>query len=380
MARFVSVIGCSFPGRSCPLNNNSESLYEKSAAFLFFFNSSPCHIRIQILWEETQEYMPQVNTVKGTVDVSCLGCTLMHEHIFVLSPEYQQNYPEHWGDEAVRVQDAVAQLRKLKAQGIDSLVDMTVLGSGRYLPRIQQIADQVEINILAAAGLYTLNELPQYLQGRERGSKFRGSKMLLDMLVNDIQEGIAGTGVKAAILKCATDRQGITPGVEIVLRTVAHAQLATGVPIYAHTYAKSRSGLDQLHLFQEEGVDLSRVIIGHCGDTMDFGYLEMLLEKGSYIGMDRFGIDTILPLKSRVAVVAHLCRKGYAGQMVLSQDAACYMDWFQDESLVASVPNWNYFHILNHVVPALRERGVTENQIYAMLVKNPCQIFSGNLG
>jgi phosphotriesterase-related protein len=322
--------------------------------------------------------MPLVNTVKGALDVERLGHALMHEHIFVLSPEFQQNYPQQWGDGAARVQDAVVQLRNLKAQGIDSLVDLTVIGSGRYIPRIQEIADQVEINILAAAGLYTFDELPPYLQGRERGSPFRGSKMLLDMLVKDIQEGIAGTGVKAAILKCATDRQGVTPGVEIVLRTVAHAQLSTGVPIYTHTYAKNRSGLDQQRIFQEEGVDLARVIIGHCGDTMDFGYLEMLLEKGSYIGMDRFGIDTILPFKNRVDVVAHLCRKGYAGQMVLSQDAACYMDWFQDESLAKAVPNWNYFHILRDVIPALRERGVTEDQVYTMLVKNPCRIFAGN--
>jgi phosphotriesterase-related protein len=322
--------------------------------------------------------MPQVNSVKGAIDVANLGRTLMHEHIFVLSPEFQQNYPERWGDEAARVQDAVEQLRRLKAQGIDSLVDMTVVGSGRYVPRIQQIAGQVDINILVAAGLYTVNELPRYLQGRERGSQFRGSKMLLDMLMKDIQEGVAGTGVKAAILKCATDRQGVTPDVEIVLRTVAHAQLATGAPIYTHTHAGNRSGLDQQRIFQEEGVDLSRVIIGHCGDTMDFRYLEMLLAKGSYIGMDRFGIDTILSLKSRVDAVAHLCRKGYAEQMVLSQDAACYMDWFQEESVAVAVPNWNHFHILKDVVPALRERGVTENQINTMLVKNPCRIFGNN--
>jgi phosphotriesterase-related protein len=322
--------------------------------------------------------MPQVNTVKGAIDVLKLGRTLMHEHIFVMSPEIQQNYPERWGDEDSRIQDAVERLCNLKAQGIDSLVDLTVIGSGRSIPRIRQIADQINLNILVAAGLYTFNELPLYFQGRERGSRSRGSRMLLDMLVKDILEGIAGTNVKAAILKCATDRQGITPEVEIVLRTVAQAQLATGAPIYTHTYAKNRSGLDQQRIFQEEGVDLSRVIIGHCGDTMDFGYLEMLLEKGSYIGMDRFGIDTILPFKSRVDVVAHLCRKGYAGKMVLSQDAACYMDWFQDESLTAAVPNWNYFHILKDVVPALRERGVTEDQIHTMLVANPARIFTGD--
>ena len=323
--------------------------------------------------------MAHVNTVNGPIETSTLGVTLMHEHIFLLSPEINQNYPESWGEEDDRVRSAVMQLRKLKSQGVDSIVDLTVLGSGRYIPRIQKIAAQVEVNILVATGLYTFNEVPLYLERRKIGSRSHSSELLLEMLLRDIREGIAGTGVKAAMLKCATDRQGVTPGVELVLRTVAKAHRATGVPITTHTYAKGRNGLDQQRIFEEEGVDLSRVIIGHCGDTMDFPYLEMLLEKGSYIGMDRFGIDTILPLKSRVDAVAYLCRKGFSGKMVLSQDAACYNDSIPDEFLSAKVPNWNYFHILKDVVPALRERGISEDQIQAMLVKNPRKIFEGNL-
>ena len=315
--------------------------------------------------------MPQVNTVKGPIDTSQLGVTLMHEHIFVLSTEINQNYPESWGEEESRVQSAVAELRALKSRGIESIVDVTVIGLGRHLPRIQRIASQVDLNILVATGIYAFNELPMYLH-------FRNSEVMIDMFLKDIREGIADTGVKAAILKCATDYQGVTPGVERVLRAVAKAHKATGVPITTHTYAKTQGGLEQQRIFQEEGVDLSRVLIGHCGDTTDLEYLEKLIAKGSYIGMDRFGVEPILPFQPRVDTVARLCRRGYAGKMVLSQDAACYNDWFQPEELKVTLPQWSFFHILNDVVPALQKHGVTDDEIHTMLVENPRSFFEGN--
>jgi phosphotriesterase-related protein len=322
--------------------------------------------------------MANVYTVKGPIDTSHLGVTLMHEHIFVLSPEINQNYPESWGDEEIRVQQAVDQLKALKRKGVDTIVDLTVVGIGRYIPRIRRIAAQVDLNIIVATGLYTFNELPMYLKFRNPGGQYDGAAKMLEMFLKDIREGIADTGVKAAILKCATDRQGITPDVELVLRSVARAQQQTGVPISTHTHAGSRNGLEQQRIFEEEGVDLSRVVIGHCGDTTDLKYLERLLKKGSYLGMDRFGIDMILPFKKRVETVAELCRRGYCEKIVLSHDAACYNDWFEEGVLEAAVPQWNFFHIINDVVPALKERGVTEDQIHAMLVTNPRRIFESN--
>ena len=127
-----------------------------------------------------------------------------------------------------------------------------------------------------------------------------GPEIMTDMFVRDIEQGIADTGIKAGILKCATDEPGITPGVERVLRAVAQAHKRTGVPISTHTHAGLRRGLEQQRIFEEEGVDLSRVIIGHSGDSTDVGYLEELIAAGSYLGMDRFGIDVILPFEERV--------------------------------------------------------------------------------
>jgi phosphotriesterase-related protein len=229
-----------------------------------------------------------------------------------------------------------------------------------------------------ATGVYTFNDLPPYFRFRKSGIRLPGSDILVEMFLKDIREGIAETGVKAAILKCATDLQGVTPDVARVLRAVAKAHRETGVPISTHAHVRNQSGLEQQRIFAEEGVNLARVIIGHCGDTTDVKYLEELMEKGSFIGMDRFGIDTILPFKRRVDTVALLCREGYAGKIVLSQDAACYNDNYPEESLVKAAPNWHYLHVLNDVVPALKDCGVTDEQISVMLVHNPRRIFEGS--
>ncbi len=315
-----------------------------------------------------------VETVRGPIETSQLGVTLMHEHVFVLNTEIQQNFPARWNEQE-RVEDAVAKLNDLKQHGVATIVDPTVIGLGRYIPRIQEVAAQTSLNIVAATGLYTYNDVPFYFHFRGPGTLLGGPEVLVEMFVEDITQGIAGTGVKAAILKCATEAAGVTPGVERVLRAVAQAHRRTGVPITTHTHAHTFRGRDQQRIFQEEGVDLSRVIIGHSGDTTDLAYLKELMDKGSYIGMDRFGIDLLLPFEDRVNTVVALCRAGYAKQIVLSQDASCFIDWFDTEVREQMMPRWNYTHISREVVPALRERGVPEEQIRQMLVDNPRRIF-----
>jgi phosphotriesterase-related protein len=319
--------------------------------------------------------MPQINTVRGPLDTAQLGVTLMHEHVFVLSAEIMQNYPESWGDEERRVSDAITRLNQLKAHGVDSIVDLTVIGLGRYIPRISRIAGETDIQIIVATGVYTYNDVPMYFHFQGPGTELGGSELMGDMFVRDITEGIAGTDVKAAILKCATDQQGVTPGVERVLRAVAYAHRQTGVPISTHTHAHTERGLEQQHIFEEEGVDLGRVVIGHSGDTTDIDYLEKLIARGSYIGMDRFGLDVLLPFEDRVNTVARMCERGHAGRMVLSHDAACFNDWLPEALLPQVLPNWHYLHIHNDVIPALKARGVTDEQLHMMLVENPRKIF-----
>jgi phosphotriesterase-related protein len=92
--------------------------------------------------------------------------------------------------------------------------------------------------------------------------------------------------------------------------------------------------------------------------------------------MDRFGLDSIRPFEQRVDTVAELCRRGRAGSVALSHDAACYSDSFSAQTLRRTAPNWHYLHITRDVLPALRERGATEDQITTMLVDNPSAVLT----
>lgn len=313
--------------------------------------------------------MTTVETATGAIDGASLGRVLMHEHVFVISTEIQQNYPEEWGDEDERIDDAVARLDELKASGIDTILDPTAIGLGRYIPRIARVAERTDLNIVVATGLYTFNELPHYYARRAPNNGEVDA--MTTHFVGDIVNGIADTGIKAAVIKCATDKPGMTPDVERTLRACAQAHRETGVPITTHTNAEMRRGLEQQDVFESEGVDLSRVVIGHCGDTDDLDYLKEIADRGSYLGMDRFGIDGYLPTSARTAVVAKLCKQGYADRMVLSHDASCYIDWIAGEVPLGALPDWHYLHISHDVLPALIENGVTDEQIDTMLVENP---------
>jgi phosphotriesterase-related protein len=318
--------------------------------------------------------MGAVETVRGPRDTASLGPTLMHEHVFVLTPDLLANYPGGWDEEA-RVADAVDKLRRLADLGVTTIVDPTVVGLGRSIPRVQRVAEQVDINIVVATGLYTYDVLPPTFEYHGPGAAFGGEEPLVDLFVGDINDGIADTGVKAAFLKCAIDRPGLTTGVERAMRAVAKAHRATGAPITVHTDVHSRSGLVAQRVLDEEGVDLRRVVIGHSGDSEDLDYLRELADRGSLLGMDRFGLDLLLPTSKRIDTIVALCAEGYADRMVLAHDASCFIDWFDPEEVTAMAANWHYEHISRDVLPALLARGVTQDQIDTMMVANPCRYF-----
>src|SRR5512139_367161 len=178
----------------------------------------------------------------------------------------------------------------------------------------------------------------------------------------DIVDGIGDTGVKAAFLKCAIEAGGLTPGVERIAKAVAQTHRETGVPITVHTSSATEAGRLAVDLFRAEGVDLTKVVIGHAGDSNDLDYLMALADTGAMLGMDRFGLDVFNPTSERVRTIAALCERGYADRMVLSHDASCFIDWWaeaHDSMLELAAPNWNYQHITRDVLPALLEQGVT---------------------
>ncbi|MET8872047.1 phosphotriesterase-related protein [Nocardia sp. NPDC004604] len=321
--------------------------------------------------------MTAVPTATGTADSSELGRVLVHEHVFILGEEFRQNYAD-W-DEDARIDDAVKQLDELKSLGIDTILDPTVLGLGRYIPRIQQIAARTDLRIIVATGIYTYNDVPFQFHYTGPGLLFDRPEPMVDMFVKDLTEGIADTGVRAGFLKCAIEEPGLTPGVERVMRAVGRASAQTGAPITVHTNPHTRSGLVAQRVLAEEGADLSRVVIGHSGDTTDVDYLTEVADAGSLLGMDRFGLDVLLPFEDRIDTIVELVRRGYRDKIVIAHDAACHIDWFDPDAKAQLAPKWNYRHISADVLPALLERGLTEDDIDAILVRNPRRYFENGV-
>lgn len=245
---------------------------------------------------------------------------------------------------------------------------------------MQRIADAVpELNIIAATGLYTFDELPHHFEYRGPGTILEGPELMADLFIRDIREGIADTGVKAAFLKCVVEQKGRTPGVHRVVKAVAQTDRETGVPITYHTNATAQSGLLALNAFAEEGVDLTKVVVGHSGDTNELDYLKKIMDRGATAGMDGFGLDMFNTTEDRVATIATLAQQGYADRMVLAHDGSCYIDYLSGEAsrqmLDAAAPNWHFNHIPDDVPPALTAAGVSEADLELMLVGNPRRYF-----
>lgn len=325
--------------------------------------------------------MATVQTVGGTVDVADLGVTLMHEHVFVLNPEHLHNYGDGgWWDEDAQVAAATEKLRRLGSLGVRTIVDPTVLGLGRDIARVQRVVAGLDLHVIVATGLYTYGDLPFVYSQRGPGTMLAGPDPMVADFIRDLTEGIGTTGVRAAFLKCAVEHAPASAGVERTLRAVADAHVATGAPITVHTSAREGTPPIALAVFEEHGVDLTKVVVAHAGDNTDVDTLKALADRGVTLGMDRFGLDLFATTEARVATIARLAADGYADRMVLSHDASCFIDWFGPEGpemQALLTPNWHYEHISRDVLPALRAAGVTDAQVDEMLVANPRRYFGG---
>ncbi len=151
--------------------------------------------------------------------------------------------------------------------------------------------------------------------------------------------------------------------------------LRTGAPICTHAHAPSKRGLDQQRLLAGRGVDLGRVMIGHSNETTDLDYLTKIIDDGSYLGWDRCGLPLAVPLDTQIDTLAALCERGYAGRIMLSHDKSSFMDWFSGAEVDPVLPDWRYTYLHDTVLPGLRDRGVTDDQIEQMLIRNPREFF-----
>lgn len=313
--------------------------------------------------------MAQVQTVQGPVDAEELGLTLVHEHVRFRDEAVAEQWPGRYDDQ-LELDAALLAVNDAKDRGVRTIVDPTAMFGGRDVRFMKRVADETGVRIVACTGIYSYDYLPHYFENRD-------IDVMADHFVEDIEIGCQGTDIRAAFLKCAADAAGVTEHVEKIHRACARASLKTGAPIMAHSMPAVGTGPRQVEIFREEGVEMHKVQIAHCGDTDDIAYIEGLLEQGVYVGLDRYGLEMYLPIDKRNATAAELLRRGHAERLMISQDFCASIDWFPPEAAEVfegqgAIRNWSMTLVFDEVVPALREDGAMDDASFdTVFVENP---------
>lgn len=313
--------------------------------------------------------MAEVQTVQGPVDADELGLTLVHEHVRFRDEAVAEQWPGRY-DEQLELDAALLAVNAASDRGVRTIVDPTAMFGGRDVRFMKRIADETGVRIVACTGIYSYDYLPHYFENRD-------IDVIADHFVEDIEIGAQGTEIRAAFLKCAADAAGVTEHVEKIHRAVARASVQTGAPIMAHSMPAVATGPRQVEIFEQEGVDMAKVQIAHCGDTDDVSYIEALIDRGVYVGLDRYGLEMYLPIEARNATAAALLRAGHAERLMISQDFCATIDWFPAEAAEVfensgAIRNWSMTLVFDEVVPALREQGAIDDAAFhTVFVENP---------
>ena len=315
--------------------------------------------------------MTNINTVLGPIESSKLGFTLSHEHIcngFGGSPF---TFPEFLDREAT-LKRAVIDLSEAKSEGLHTIMDVAPHDQGRDIKLQQEVSKRSGVNIITCTGTWL--DVPRFFDGLHPNK-------IADLYIREIEEGIEGTAVKASIIKVASDKGGVKPKEELVLRAAARASKSTGIPIMTHTWAPDRIGEEQVRILQEENLDMGLVCIGHSNDTTDIKYLTGLLDQGVWLGMDRHpggGLGTPLWGK-RTKIIKSLIELGWGHRIMLAHDWDSSIGLHSSEFRThreAYNPD-NYLFITRKVLPYLKNLGATDTDIKKLTVHNPQKYLEG---
>jgi predicted metal-dependent phosphotriesterase family hydrolase len=327
-----------------------------------------------------------IQTVRGPVDPSMAGQTLMHEHATSL-------VVPGWIDDAqhdAQVELASRALEKFGQAGGNLVVDLTTIegmaASQRDVVKMARISEESGVQIVAASAFYKDPFLPEWVTAAELDE-------LVELHVREATTGVDGTGIRVGIFgEVGSGLHVITSSEEKCLRAIARAHRETGVPISTHC-SLGTMALEQLDIFEEEGADLSKVVLGHLDLNTGDDYLDEVLARGVTIGFDTWGkesFDYVVPGsqgqgegafvkwtyqrrdQERLRALIRLLERGQERQVVLSMDITG-PELFSNPQTIGL---YGYAFLHEKVLPVLHAAGVRESAIDVMLRDNPARILT----
>jgi phosphotriesterase-related protein len=304
-------------------------------------------------------------SVSGPIPPDRVGFTLPHEHtgIHLWHIEGRFDYWELTPDE-----DALAdELRDFRRRGGSTLVDLTLPGVGRDPERLRRLASRTGVQVVMGCGWYRQPYYPP-----EAGVDRRSVDSLADELIGEFRDGVGGTGVRPGIIgEIGANKPWVSAQEERVHRAAARAGQATGMAITTHG-VRSAVGLAQLRIFEEEGVDPSRVVIGHADSYPVLDHYLAVLDRGANLEFDFLGqrFDTEEAEEPRlVELIVELLERGWASQLLLSQDV-CHNAQLKVNG------GFGLTYLQQHFLPTLRTAAVGEGEIRQMTIDNPRRILT----
>jgi phosphotriesterase-related protein len=344
---------------------------------------------------KTQGLAGKVQTVLGLVDAGQIGITTCHEHIlWDMSNHFREpgsaidkgmarqpvNLENLWWIRAhaagnidnIRQTDeqiAISEVLRFKIAGGSTIVELTLDGISRDPLGLAKVARATGLNIIMGSGYYTEFSHPDDMDQKTE-------EEIAEEIIQDIMVGVRDTGIRAGIIGEIGCSVPLTQNERKVLRACAVAQRKTGAPMNVHPSIDNKLVIENIKILEDAGTDLRRVAISHVdGFEFSFPTLRKILKAGCYVEYDGFG-HSLYHLNymgrvvnetsdiNRIYDITRLINEGYIDQILLGQDLVF-------KCSLVTYGGFGYAHIIDNLLPFMRAKGMTEQQIHTLLVENP---------
>jgi phosphotriesterase-related protein len=308
---------------------------------------------------------PRVMTVRGPILPEEMGPTLPHEHVlvdFVGAKEVSRD--RYDADEVYRI--ALPHLRRIREQGIRTLVDCTPAYLGRDPALLRRLSGSSGLHILTPTGYYGASG-GKYLPGHARTES---ADELASRWLREWREGIEGTGIRPGFIKLGADAGPLPEIHRELVRAAARTHLASGLTIAAHS-GDGMAAQEALEILRTEGLDGSAFIWVHANAEADHRLHARAAEAGAWVEFDGIGPKEV---DRHVALVRSMKAAGHLGRVLLSHDAGWYHVGEPGGGTYRP-----YDTLMAKFVPALRAVGLSEAEVRRLIVDNPRAAFAARV-
>jgi phosphotriesterase-related protein len=305
-----------------------------------------------------------IQTLKGSVEPGSLGLILPHEHLFTdLRGPSVAGYAQ--ADPAAVVEVVRPYLAEAAAAGVTALVECSTLGVGRNLSVLRRLAEVSPMHIIAPTGVYRDAFIPASLREID-------VEDLAELWIKELTEDIEGTSFRAGFIKLAMSDDGPTVLEVRNLKAAVRASQRTGAVIASHTIG-GKVARQEMDILESAGLDMHRFIWIHAQTEPDVSVLEEAAQRGAYVELDSVGAPH-QPQTELIETTVALINAGYADHLLLSHDAGWYNparpDGLPDEGYRG------YTALTRDFLPALLNRGISEELVQQVTVNNPARAFA----